>query len=78
MKKLFTHHDPLLTGYLHATLEAAGIEAVLKNSYLSGAIGELPPMAVWPEIWIVNDDDLPRARQVMQDVLPDENSIPPQ
>ncbi len=77
MKKLLTHHDPLLAGYLHASLEAAGIGAILKNDYLGGAIGELPPMAVWPEVWILHDDDLPRAQQILRDLLPDGDSVPP-
>ena len=72
MKKLFTHSDPMLAGYLHATLEASGIDALLKNSYLSGAIGELPPMAVWPEVWVIHDEDFERAEQIMRDVLPAE------
>ena len=72
MKRLFIHHDPLLAGYLHATLESMGIEALLKNSYLSGALGELPPTATWPEVWVINDDDFERAEAVMQGMLPDE------
>ena len=72
MKKLFTHHDPMLAGYLHATLESAGIEALLKNAYLTGAIGELPPMAVWPEVWVIHDEDYARAEQILKDVLPAE------
>lgn len=70
MKRLFTHHDPLLTGYLHATLESVGIDALLKNGYLSGAMGELPPTALWPEVWIIHDEDFARAQQVLQDVFP--------
>jgi len=42
------------------------------DRYLSGAIGELPPMAVWPEVWVIHDEDFERAEQIMRDVLPAE------
>lgn len=72
MKRLFTHHDPLLAGYLHATLTSRGIEAVVKNSYLSGALGELPLTATWPEVWVIHDADFAKAEAIMREILPDE------
>ena len=72
MKKLFTHHDPMIAGYLHATLESNGIDATVKNGYLSGALGELPITTTWPEVWIIHDDDLSKAEQILKDILPAE------
>ncbi len=72
LKKLFTHHDPMIAGYLHATLESSGIDAIIKNGYLSGALGELPITTAWPEVWVVHDETFDRARQILRDTLPDE------
>ncbi len=72
MRRLFTHHDPLVAGYLHATLESLGIKALIKNNYLSGALGELPPTAAWPEVWVIHDTDFTRAETILRDILPNE------
>jgi hypothetical protein len=46
-------------------LAAAGIEARVFNEYASGALGELPFAETAPSVWIEEERDMPRARQVV-------------
>ncbi len=46
-------------------LDAAGIPYLVRNEFLSGALGELPAQEVWPQIW-VSEADLGRARSCLQ------------
>lgn len=55
MKKLYSAQDPLMIGHLRNVLESQGIECVVKNTYLAGAMGEIPPIECWPELWVVED-----------------------
>ena len=65
MKRLLVLQDPILAGHFHALLEEAGISCLLRNHFLGGAAGELPPNECWPEIWVVHDGDAERARSIL-------------
>ena len=70
MKRVFTSHDPMLAGYLRAVLEEQGIGSFVKNEYLLGGAGELPPTECWPEVWVVDDGDEERARALIGEAEP--------
>ena len=72
MKRVFSSHDPMLAGYLRAVLEEHGIGCVVKNEYLLGGAGELPPTECWPELWVVEDGDEARARAIVEEARPAE------
>jgi hypothetical protein len=38
---------------------------VIRNEYAAGAMGELAPIDVWPELWLLRDRDFARAEQVL-------------
>ena len=67
MKRVFSTHDPMLAGYLRAVLEEHGIACLLKNEYLLGGVGELPPNECWPEVWVVEDGQEARARALVEE-----------
>ena len=46
-------------------LEANGIPCVLRNEFLNAGFGCLPPLWGWPEVWVANDSDAERARQLI-------------
>ena len=71
MKRLYASSDFMLVGHLKTVLAQHGIHALVKNAYLAGGAGELPPTAVWPELW-VEEEDLPRAREILADMLDDD------
>ncbi|MEM7407026.1 MAG: DUF2007 domain-containing protein [Pseudomonadota bacterium] len=61
MKRVFASADGLLVGHVNAVLQAEGIQTLVKNEHLSGAVGELPAVECWPEVWVVDPDDHARA-----------------
>ena len=64
MKKL-TSADSLVTiHHYRNVLESEGIHCTLKNQHLLGAIGELPFLECWPEIW-VDDFQEERAKAIV-------------
>jgi len=52
---------------MHA-LEEHNIEAQLINQNLSGAMGEIPFTETWPKIHLVNEQDEPEARKILEDL----------
>jgi len=65
LRKVFSSHDSLLAGYLASLLEERGITCVVKNRFLGGAAGELPPTECWPEIWVADDRDEALALRIL-------------
>ncbi|HEY5789786.1 MAG TPA: DUF2007 domain-containing protein [Gammaproteobacteria bacterium] len=66
MKRLFVSEDRLLAGHLRELLAAHGIDCVLRNEFLGGGAGELPPHECWPELWVVDAADWQRANALVQ------------
>ena len=66
MIKIFTSSDNLLIHHYQNLLENAGISCVIKQSYLSGGVGELPPIECWPELWIEDDHLQDKAISLIQ------------
>lgn len=64
MQRIYSGSDPMLAGHLREVLEQHHIPCLLKNAYLSGAAGELPPIEAWPELW-VEAEDAARAREIL-------------
>ena len=65
MKKV-TSADSLVTiNHYKNLLESEGISAFLKNEHFGSIMGEIPFQEVWPELWIENDLDYDRAKQLI-------------
>ncbi len=69
MKKIYSAQDPLMIGHLKNVLESQGIDCVIKNTYLAGAVGELPPIECWPELWVLDDAVYSMAEEVLEKAL---------
>jgi hypothetical protein len=65
MIKIHTSPEQFRIGYITSMLEQAGIKFVVRNQFLSGALGELPPNECWPEIWITDDEYLDAAMEIV-------------
>jgi hypothetical protein len=50
-------------------LEQAGIQCMIKNQRSSSLAGEIPFTEVFPELWLVQDEDYDRARQLLEEGL---------
>ena len=61
MKRVFSSYNLAAVHHARNLLDAAGIRAVVKNQYLSSAMGDLPPAECQPELWVLNDADVARA-----------------
>lgn len=66
MQRLYTAANLPEAHLVRGLLMAAGIEARVFNEYSPGALGELPASSAYPEIWIEEDRDAARARQVIE------------
>lgn len=65
MKKLYSTDDRVKAGHIQSILEEQGIRCMIKNQNLAGAIGELPPIECWPEIWIIDDEEFDHAQDLI-------------
>ena len=78
MKIVYSAENSMEVGLIKGMLEQDGIACLVKNQNLSGAMGEIPPLECWPELWITNDNDLIRATYIVESALtPISNSTVP-
>lgn len=66
MIKIYTTSDNLLIHHYQNLLENSGISCFIKQAYLSGGVGELPPIECWPELWIEEDSLQNKAMGIIQ------------
>lgn len=66
MIKVYSSDNSMQAGLVKSVLEDQGIACLVKNQNLSGALGEIPPLECWPEIWIMHEEDLALARQLVE------------
>ena len=65
MKRVYSSYNLTAVHHARNLLEAEGIGAVVKNQYLSSAMGDLPPAECQPEVWVLNDADAARAERLL-------------
>ena len=51
---------------LRDRLQQEGIAVLLRNEELFSAMGEIPFVEIRPELWILDDEVLPRARHLLE------------
>ena len=73
MKKVTTASSLIIISHYKNLLVSEGIEAFIKNQYLGSVMGEIPFQEAWPELWVMNDIDLDRARQLIDESIQDES-----
>lgn len=57
MKRVFRAASLLQVAHARNVLVSAGIECEVRNQYLAGAIGELPMMETWPQLYVDDGDE---------------------
>ncbi|NOZ53838.1 MAG: DUF2007 domain-containing protein [Gammaproteobacteria bacterium] len=65
MKAIFSSPHLFLVNHYKNIVESNDIVCVIRNTFLSGAVGELPPTEVWPSLWVVDADDYERASKII-------------
>lgn len=58
----FSFAERAEAGLLRDLLEQEGIACLVRNEQLFAALGEIPFTECFPELWVVDDETLPRAR----------------
>ena len=69
MKNVYSSPHLFLVNHYRNIVESYGIPCVVKNSFLSGAAGELPPTEVWPILCVEDERDYDRAKQIVDEEL---------
>jgi len=69
MKRVHSAEHGLMTERIKDILEQEGINCMIKNLTLSGAMGEIPSMECWPEVWVLEDEDYDRAKAIVEDLM---------
>ena len=69
VRKIYTAESVVEVAHLRNVLESAGIECLVRNDRLAGAIGEIPFVECWPELWVRQPGDALRARGLIDQVL---------
>ena len=69
MKNVYSSPHLFLVNHYRNIVESYGIPCIVKNSFLSGAAGELPPTEVWPILCVEDDRDYDRAKQIVDEEL---------
>jgi hypothetical protein len=66
MKLIARADHPLQAAIWADTLRAAGIRCEVRNTTLSGALGEIPFLECAPQLWLIDAGDEARATEVLQ------------
>ncbi len=69
MKKVYSSDSFFLVGHLRQLLEGQSIRCIAKNEFLQGGAGELPPTECWPELWIVENFQYDKAKELVEGFL---------
>ncbi len=69
MKKVFVSQNLIEVEMRKERLDQAGIRCMLKNQRSSSLAGEIPFTEVFPELWVMQDEDYDWARQVLEEGL---------
>jgi hypothetical protein len=64
MRRLYQARDRIEAQFLADFLDRYLISTTILGDYLSGAAGELP-VDVYPTVWVLEDEDHPRARELL-------------
>ena len=73
MKKVTVSESLITINHYKNVLESEGIATSLRNEHLGSIVGEMPFVEVWPELWVINDLDYDRAKQLIAATISDES-----
>jgi hypothetical protein len=66
LRKVHTAESLLEIAHLRNLLETEGIACIVRNERLAGALGEIPFVECWPELWVVENGYALRAREIVR------------
>lgn len=57
MKRVFRAASLIQVAHARNLLLTAGIQSELRNQYLAGALGDLPMLETWPQLYVDDADE---------------------
>lgn len=57
MKRVFLAASLVQVAHARNVLMMAGIPCELRNQYLAGALGDLPMLETWPQLYVEDEDE---------------------
>lgn len=57
MKRVFRAASLVEVAHARNVLLSAGIQSELRNQYLGGALGDLPMLETWPQLYVEDNDE---------------------
>jgi len=76
MRRLYEARDRIEAQFLRDFLDRHLIAAAVLGDFLAGGAGELPAN-VYPTVWVLEDEDMPRARALLARFLEDTAATAP-
>ena len=76
LRKVHTAESIIDIAHLRNVLEQAGIACYVKNERLGGAVGEIPFVECWPELWVLRNGDALQARGLIDNARADATPSP--
>lgn len=67
MKRFMSCMNLVEAHHVANLLQSAGIRTELRNTFLAGAVGDIPFMEAGPQVWIDERQDEAVARRIMQE-----------
>jgi hypothetical protein len=65
LKRVYSSFNRIAAHHARNLLATEGIEADIRNEFLSSAMGEIPPAECQVEVWVHRDEDAARAIQIV-------------
>ena len=69
MKRIYSSFNLAAVHHARNLLETEGIRAIVKNEFLSSAMGDLPPAECQAELWVLLEADAGRAEAFLREAL---------
>jgi Putative prokaryotic signal transducing protein len=68
LKRIYSSFNLAAVHHARNLLETEGIRAVVKNEFLSSAMGDLPPAECQAEVWVLFEKDFQAAEAVLRSI----------
>ena len=66
MQKFYSDYNQVKVRQIKSLLDDAGIPCFVKNEYIQGASGEIPPHETLPEVWLVDNAWYAKAQALLE------------
>ena len=67
--KVYSSPNLTMVGHLKNVLELRGIACSIRGEFGGAAVGLLPPIVCWPELWVVDESQAEEAKQIISEAL---------